>query len=161
MASGESPWWIGTCTTETAPSMFSGATRTCFFISLHQHPHYPGTGLADETGEGEGQGKTLNVPVAAGTPEEEYLAKFEESVIPAVEAHGPEAIVVSAGFDAHRDDPLGGLMITEAGFAQLTRWVKTLAGDICSGRLISLLEGGYNLDALERSVAAHVRELSA
>ena len=131
------------------------------FISLHQHPHYPGTGLADETGEGEGQGKTLNVPVAAGTPEEEYLAKFRECVIPAVEAHGPEAIVVSAGFDAHRDDPLGGLMITEVGFAQLTRWVKTLAGDICSGRLISLLEGGYNLDALERSVAAHVRVLSA
>ena len=99
--------------------------------------------------------------MAAGTPEEAYLAKFEESVIPAIEAHGPEAIVVSAGFDAHRDDPLGGLMITEAGFARLTGWVKALAGSLCGGRLICLLEGGYNLDALERSVVAHLRELSA
>jgi len=132
-----------------------------FFVSLHQHPHYPGTGLANETGEGAGEGKTLNVPVAAGTSEEAYLAKFEESVIPAIEAHGPEAVVVSAGFDAHRDDPLGGLMITEAGFARLTGWVKKLAASHCEGRLICLLEGGYNLDALERSVVAHLRELSA
>ena len=132
-----------------------------FFVSLHQHPHYPGTGLASETGEGAGEGKTLNIPIPAGTPEEQYLAKFEESVIPAIEAHGPEAIVVSAGFDAHRDDPLGGLMITEAGFARLTGWVKALAESLCEGRLICLLEGGYNLDALERSVVAHLRKLSA
>ena len=132
-----------------------------FFVSLHQHPHYPGTGLAGETGEGAGEGKTLNIPIPAGTPEEQYLAKFEGSVIPAIEEHGPEAIVVSAGFDAHRDDPLGGLMITEAGFACLTGWVKTLAESLCEGRLICLLEGGYNLDALERSVVAHLRELSA
>ena len=130
------------------------------FVSLHQHPHYPGTGLAGETGEGAGEGATLNIPVSAGTPEEECLARFQESVIPAIEAHGPEAIVVSAGFDAHRDDPLGGLMITEAGFARLTGWVKRLAGSHCEGRLVCLLEGGYNLDALERSVVAHLRELS-
>ena len=132
-----------------------------FFVSLHQHPHYPGTGLASETGEGAGEGKTLNIPIVAGTPEEEYLAKFEASVIPAIKAHGPEAIVVSAGFDAHRDDPLGGLMITEAGFACMTGWVKELAEVLCKGRLICLLEGGYNLGALERSLVAHIRELSA
>ncbi|MDE0333077.1 MAG: histone deacetylase [Nitrospinae bacterium] len=132
-----------------------------FFVSLHQHPHYPGTGLAGETGEGAGEGTTLNIPVAAGTPEESYLAKFQESVIPAIEAHGPEALVVSAGFDAHRDDPLGGLMITEAGFARMTGWLKALAESLCKGHLICLLEGGYNLDALERSVVAHLRELSA
>lgn len=132
-----------------------------FFVSLHQHPHYPGTGLASETGEGAGEGATLNIPIAAGTPEEAYLTTFQESVIPAIEAHGPEAIVVSAGFDAHRDDPLGGLLITEAGFARLTGWVKELAESFCDGRLICLLEGGYNLDALERSVVAHLRELSA
>ncbi len=132
-----------------------------FFVSLHQHPHYPGTGLANETGEGAGEGKTLNIPVAAGTPEEEYLLRFEQSVIPAIKAHGPEAIVVSAGFDAHRDDPLGGLMITEAGFARLTGCVKALSESLREGRLVCLLEGGYNLDALERSVVAHLRELSA
>ncbi len=131
------------------------------FVSLHQHPHYPGTGLANETGEGAGQGKTLNVPIMAGTYEEEYLIQFQESVVPAVEAHAPEAIVVSAGFDAHRDDPLGELMISEEGFACLTRSVKALSENLCSGRLISLLEGGYDLDALERSVLAHLRELSA
>ena len=132
-----------------------------FFVSLHQHPHYPGTGLASETGEGEGAGKTLNIPVAAGTSGEAYLAKFQESVIPAIEAHEPEAIVVSAGFDAHIDDPLGGLMITEDGFALMTEWVKALAEKSCGGRIICLLEGGYNLDALERSVVAHLRELTA
>lgn len=132
-----------------------------FFASLHQHPHYPGTGLADETGGGLGAGKTLNVPLPAGTTQAEYLAKFEERVLPAVEAHAPEAVVVSAGFDAHRADPLGGLMMEEEGFASLTRSLKALAGRLCGGRLVSLLEGGYNLDALERSVVAHLRELSA
>ncbi len=131
------------------------------FVSLHQHPHYPGTGLADETGGGRGAGKTLNVPLAAGTTEAEYLAKFEERVLPALEAHAPEAMVVSAGFDAHRADPLGGLMMGEEGFASLTRRLKALSGSLCGGRLISLLEGGYDLDALERSVLAHLRELSA
>ena len=132
-----------------------------FFVSLHQHPHYPGTGLSGETGGGAGEGATLNIPVPAGTPEEQYLAKFEESVIPAIDAHGPEAVVVSARFDAHRDDPLGGLMITEGDFARLTGWVRALAESHCEGRLVCLLEGGYNLDALERSVVAHLRELSA
>ncbi len=131
------------------------------FVSMHQHPHYPGTGLAIEIGEGAGAGKTLNIPVAAGTSEEEYLKKFQENVIPAIEAHDPEAIVVSAGFDAHRDDPLGGLLLTEAGFSRLTEWVKSVAASFCGGCLICLLEGGYNLEALERSVLAHVRELSA
>ncbi len=131
------------------------------FVSLHQHPHYPGTGLGGEVGEGAGKGKTLNFPVKAGTPEAEYLATFQKSVLPAVRAHEPEAIVVSAGFDAHRDDPLGGLTLSEAGFAGLTRCVRTLSEELCEGRLVSLLEGGYDLDALERSVVSHLRELSA
>lgn len=131
------------------------------FVSLHQHPHYPGTGLAREAGEGAGAGKTLNVPLGAGTPEAEYLAKFRELALPAVEAHAPEAILVSAGFDAHRDDPLGGLMLSEAGFAELTRCVRALSEELCEGRIVSLLEGGYDLDALERSVVSHLRALSA
>lgn len=131
------------------------------FVSLHQHPHYPGTGLAGEAGEGAGAGKTLNVPLGAGTPEAEYLAKFRELALPAVEAHAPEAILISAGFDAHRDDPLGGLTLSEAGFAELTRCVRALSEEVCEGRVVSLLEGGYDLDALERSVVSHLRALSA
>ncbi len=131
-----------------------------FFVSLHQHPHYPGTGLSGETGEGAGEGKTLNVPLPAGTSEAEYLAAFREIVVPALESHAPEVLVVSAGFDAHRADPLGGLMLSEEGFAALTEQVREVAEAFCMGRLVSLLEGGYNLDALEASVLAHLRELS-
>lgn len=129
------------------------------FISLHQFPLWPGTGRADETGEGPGKGFTLNVPIAPGTSEAEYLRQFESVVLPRLSAFGPEFLLISAGFDAHRDDPLGGLLLSEAGFTRMTRRLKEIAEDACGGRIISCLEGGYNLPALQRSVAAHVTAL--
>ncbi|MBI3024531.1 MAG: histone deacetylase [Candidatus Tectomicrobia bacterium] len=131
-----------------------------FFTSLHQFPFYPGTGAADERGEGPGEGTTLNVPLPAGTAEGTYLARFEGEVLAAIEKHAPEAILVSAGFDAHEADPLGGLLLTEGAFARMTRGLKELAGRGCGGRIVSLLEGGYDLDALEASVAAHLLALA-
>ncbi|MBI3128190.1 MAG: histone deacetylase [Candidatus Tectomicrobia bacterium] len=131
-----------------------------FFASLHQYPFYPGTGAAHERGEGPGEGTILNIPLPAGTPEEVFLARFEAEVLPAVENHAPEAILISAGFDAHRSDPLGGLRMTEAGFARMTRQIKALAARRCAGRLVSLLEGGYNLGALQASAAAHLQALA-
>ena len=131
-----------------------------FFASLHQYPLYPGTGAARERGEGPGEGTTLNIPLPAGTPVEAYLARFEGEVLPAVERHAPEAILLSAGFDAHRADPLGGLLLTEGAFARMTRELKEAAGRCCGGRIVSLLEGGYDLGALEASVAAHLLVLA-
>ena len=131
-----------------------------FFASLHQFPFYPGSGAAHERGEGPGEGTTLNIPLPAGTPEDVFLARFETEVLPAVERHAPEAILLSAGFDAHRTDPLGGLRMTEDGFARMTRHIKALAGNCCGGRVVSLLEGGYDLEALQASVAAHLRALA-
>jgi len=130
-----------------------------FYASLHMYPHYPGTGRAEERGGGPGEGTTLNLPMPPGTPEEVYLARFEGEVLPALRVHRPEALIISAGFDSHRGDPLGGLLLTEAGFASMTRHLKGLAAASCGGRIVSLLEGGYDLDALEGSVATHVGAL--
>jgi len=130
-----------------------------FFASIHQFPLFPGSGQAREMGDGPGMGSTLNVPVAPGTTEEEYLDLFRKQVIRGVDEFGPEFLLVSAGFDGHIADPLADLRLTEEGFAQITRDLKSLAEAHCRGRLISCLEGGYNLDALERSVAAHVQAL--
>ncbi len=127
------------------------------FVSLHQSPLYPGSGLASERGEGPGEGLTLNVPIAPGTSERAYLAAFDAEVLPSLRAFGPEFLLVSAGFDAHRDDPLGELNLTEEGYASITRGLRQIADEHCGGRLISLLEGGYDLDALERGVASHVK----
>ncbi|MEE9275007.1 MAG: histone deacetylase, partial [bacterium] len=122
------------------------------YVSLHQHPLYPGSGMAEERGEGPGEGATINLPLPPGTGEAAYLARFEEEAVPAVRAHGPELLIISAGFDSHREDPLGGLGLTEAGYARMTRLLREAVEECCGGRIVSLLEGGYNLDALERSV---------
>lgn len=131
------------------------------FVSLHQDPLWPGTGKAHERGDGPGEGATLNIPIAPFTPENDYLSIFESRVLPALTDFQPECLIVSAGYDAHRADPLAQLQLTEDGFTTMTQWLKSLAIDTCSGRFISCLEGGYNLDALEHSVAAHVRALMA
>lgn len=130
------------------------------FISLHQHPLWPGTGMANECGLGDGTGFTLNIPIAPATSERDYLAAFERVALPAVRDFQPEFVLISAGFDAHRDDPLGGLRLTETGFVTMTRHLKQVADEFCEGRIISALEGGYNLTALQNSVAAHVNELA-
>jgi acetoin utilization deacetylase AcuC-like enzyme len=129
---------------------------TVFYFSVHQFPLYPGTGRADEHGRGAGEGYTLNCPLSPGQGDEEYLSVFEKSLRPAVEAFRPDFILVSAGFDAHRADPLANMRVTEEGFGEMTRKVMEWAGLYCGGKVLSCLEGGYNLDALARSVERHL-----
>jgi acetoin utilization deacetylase AcuC-like enzyme len=132
---------------------------TVFFFSAHQYPHYPGTGEASETGLGPGEGYTLNVPMPAGCGDEEYEAVFKERLLPSATWFSPDLVLVSAGFDAHRDDPLAGMEVTERGFEFMTRMAVLIAADHCDGRIVCMLEGGYDLDALARSVEVHLRTL--
>jgi len=134
--------------------------RSVFYISLHQHPFYPGTGAADERGTGDGHEYTLNIPLPAGSGHEEYLEAFRRDVLPALDAYRPELILLSAGFDAHRQDPLAGMELTEESFAEMTRLTMEAADSLCEGRIVSVLEGGYHLDSLARSVEAHLRVLA-
>jgi len=129
------------------------------FFSTHQFPFYPGTGRTSERGTGAGLGYTLNVPLAAGCGDNEYRQVFEKILYPAAQAFEPQLVLVSAGFDAHRSDPLANMNLTEDGYAQLTSIVRDIAERYCEGRLVSLLEGGYNLDALARSVERHLHVL--
>jgi len=130
-----------------------------FYASLHQYPHYPGTGAARERGRGAGAGTTLNCPQPAGSGDREWLAAFEGVVLPALEDFRPELVVVSAGFDAHRLDPLSQTRLSEESYAVMTRGLLELAERCAGGRLVSLLEGGYSLEGLAASVEAHVGEL--
>ena len=130
------------------------------FFSIHQYPHYPGTGAAEERGIGPGVGATLNVPVPAGTGDAGYARIFAEVLRPAIDAFRPEFLLLSAGFDAHRADPLGGMELTEKGFEILSEAVTAMARDHCDGRLVSLLEGGYDLQATAVSVDVHLQTLS-
>jgi acetoin utilization deacetylase AcuC-like enzyme len=129
------------------------------YFSVHQFPHYPGTGREEELGRGKGQGYTVNVPLPGGQGDVEYLTVFRELLRPLAMAYGPELILVSAGFDIHRDDPLADMMVTEAGFAGLTRVLAEVAGECCPGRLAFALEGGYDLPALASGVSAVLRTL--
>ncbi|MEJ0061997.1 MAG: histone deacetylase family protein [Alphaproteobacteria bacterium] len=126
------------------------------FISSHQMPLYPGTGAADERGPLD---NILNIPFAAGTAGAEFRAAYEWQVFPRLKAFAPDFIFISAGFDAHRDDPLGGMKLVEEDFAWVTRELAALAEELCDGRIVSCLEGGYNIPALAASVAAHMRAL--
>jgi acetoin utilization deacetylase AcuC-like enzyme len=129
------------------------------FFSTHQYPHYPGTGRATEQGEGQGEGLTVNVPMSSGEGDEEYREVFETILVPAADAFKPEFVMISAGFDAHRDDPLAGMTLTEEGYGVLSRIVLDIARRHCQGRVLSCLEGGYNLNALSASVERHVLAL--
>lgn len=128
-----------------------------FYASTHQYPFYPGTGAASETGEGEGTGATLNVPLPAGTGDAGYEEAIRGQVIPALEAFAPDALLISAGFDAWQRDPLAGMQVTEEGYAAWGRWLGELADRVCEGRLLSMLEGGYDLEALPRLVTRYLR----
>ena len=136
---------------------------TVFYFSVHQWPFYPGTGSMVERGDGDGEGFTLNAPMPAGCRDGDYHKVFEEKTLPALERFAPDALVISAGFDAHRDDPIGGMKLSEAGFASLTKLVIDAAAAVSpspgGARIISLLEGGYDLDALASSVEAHLGAL--
>lgn len=131
------------------------------FMSTHQYPHYPGTGRATERGTGPGENLTINVPMEAGEGDDEYRAVFQKVLVPAADAFKPEFVVISAGFDAHRDDPLASMGLTENGYADLTAIVAGIAERHCQGRLLSSLEGGYNLTALAASVERHIQALVA
>ncbi len=134
-----------------------------FFFSIHRYGmgFYPGTGAADETGTGKGIGATLNAPIRLGVSPREYHAHFTHFLEKAADAIKPELVLVSAGFDAHVRDPIGSLGLDTEDFAILTRRVLEVAKTHAHGRLVSCLEGGYHLDALADSVAAHLQELLA
>jgi acetoin utilization deacetylase AcuC-like enzyme len=132
---------------------------TVFYFSIHQSPFYPGTGSAEEKGSGKGLGFTLNVPLEEGCGDAEYQKAFLEKLKPAAVAFKPDFVLVSAGFDSAKDDLLGRMKVTPEGFAELTRIVKGIAEQNCQGRLVTILEGGYNLESLAASVEAHVRVL--
>jgi acetoin utilization deacetylase AcuC-like enzyme len=129
------------------------------YFSTHQYPHYPGTGRASERGKGAGEGYTINVPMESGEGDDEYHAIFLKSLVPAADEFKPEFVIISAGFDAHKDDPLASMGLTEAGYADLTDIVAGIAKRHASGRIVSSLEGGYNLSALAASVDAHISGL--
>ena len=130
-----------------------------FFFSVHQSPWYPGTGRAAETGEAEGKGATLNCPLPAGSGRQEIFAGFEEKLIPAMEKFRPEFVLVSAGFDSREGDPLGQFRLTDADFADLTRITRGIADRSAQGRVVSMLEGGYNLTGLASAATAHVQAM--
>lgn len=132
---------------------------TIFYFSCHQMPLYPGTGAARERGRGAGEGFTRNCPLAAGDGDDGFLATLSGPFADEMERFRPEFVLVSAGFDPHARDPLGGLRVTTGGFAEATRIVRSVADRHCSGRLVSTLEGGYDVEALADSVAAHLEVL--
>ncbi|WP_038038588.1 histone deacetylase [Thermorudis peleae] len=134
-------------------------TDRVLFISLHQWPLYPGTGRASETGRGEGLGFTLNLPLLPGTGDARYLALFDETIEPRLLDYRPELLLVSAGYDAHWQDPLADMRVTEQGFAAMAARVRRWADTLCAGRLVLVLEGGYNLAALAASVVATLQAL--
>lgn len=123
------------------------------FVSIHQYPHYPGTGGVREVGHGDGEGYTVNVPLSSGAGDREYVAVFHTVVAPIIEAYKPQLILVSAGFDAHRSDPLGGMSLTEDGYEHMMQILMHLAAELCHDRLVLTLEGGYDLAALRDSVS--------
>ncbi|HEX7314328.1 MAG TPA: histone deacetylase [Pyrinomonadaceae bacterium] len=131
-----------------------------FFFSAHQYPWYPGTGTRAETGVGRGRGYTLNLPLRARTPAVEHRRAFETALEEIGTKFKPDLVIISAGFDSHAGDPLGQLMLSDEDFIALTRVAKEWARDACAGRLVSCLEGGYNLLTLGATVAAHVRALA-
>ncbi len=135
------------------------ARADVFYASTHQYPFYPGTGAAAEVGVGAGEGYTLNVPLPAGAGDRELEAALRGRVIPALRRFAPEILLVSAGFDAWRDDPLGGLAVSAAGFAQWGSWLAELAEEVAQGRVLAVLEGGYDLENLPLLVEGHLRGL--
>jgi acetoin utilization deacetylase AcuC-like enzyme len=142
-------------------------TQDCFyddgqvlFCSTHGWPLYPGTGAVQEAGEEAGYGLTLNVPLPHGTGDEGFQRCYDELILPAVRSFQPQLILVSAGFDAHWADPLGPLALSVAGYATLTQKLVTLAEELCGGRIVLVLEGGYDLDALGACAIAALSVLS-
>ena len=123
------------------------------YLSLHQYPFYPGTGAAEDVGTGPGMGFTFNVPIEAGAGDADYDLVFGSAVVPVLEAFSPELVLLSAGYDAHDRDPLGGMRVSTSGYARMTRALCAVADRCCGGRMVTVTEGGYDLEALEECLA--------
>ena len=132
-----------------------------FYVSMHQFPYYPGGGDFGEAGRGAGLGTTLNIPMPAGCGDAEYVGVMDRLVAPAARHFRPDLILVSCGFDAHRDDPLASMTVSFAGFQSMARQVRLLAEDLCAGRLVHVLEGGYALSGLREGIRAVAESLVA
>ncbi|MEK6239569.1 MAG: histone deacetylase, partial [Planctomycetales bacterium] len=130
-----------------------------FFFSTHQSPWYPGTGAAEDTGEGKGKGTTLNQPFPSGSGRKEVVGAFTDKLAPQMARFKPELVILSAGFDSRMGDPLGQYTLTDEDIVELTKIMMGLADEFAGGRLVSILEGGYNLDGLGKAAAAHVGQL--
>ena len=131
------------------------------YVSSHQYPYYPGTGHYTESGKGEGEGYTINIPLPAGQGDAEFLYLYQTIVSPIVREFAPDAILISAGFDAHQRDPLGGMKLSSAGYAALAREFLDLAAACCGGRIVFALEGGYDLQGLSEAVSLTLQEMIA
>lgn len=132
-----------------------------YFCSIHQSPLYPGTGMLNERGQGVGEGYTLNLPVSSGAGGSTYETLLKEQVIPAMRSFKPQLILISAGFDAHRRDPLAAVMLEDEDFAAMAESVLSEADDLCDGKVVAVLEGGYDLEGLSGGVEQFVRALLA
>ena len=150
----------GMFTTGTAPRRSFTKTTPFTTSAFISYPYYPGTGAANERGEGKGEGFTLNCPMGAGSVEKDYLDAFHAQILPALHKFQPQLVMISAGFDAHTDDQLAHVNLTEDSFAKMTELVADISSKYSGGRIVSVLEGGYNLQALARSVESHLRVLS-
>ena len=124
------------------------------YISTHEYPFYPGTGSAEETGRGEAKGTTVNIPLPGGCGDIEYLQVFKQIIVPVAKRFKPQLIMVSAGYDLHWADGIALMQVSVTGFAQMARIIKQLADELCGGRLVFTLEGGYNVNALAASIRA-------
>jgi acetoin utilization deacetylase AcuC-like enzyme len=132
-----------------------------YYASVHRFPFYPGTGAEDEIGEGVGRGFTRNIPLASGEGDAAFLRATEDEIVRVIDDYKPQAILLSSGFDAHVRDPLGGMRVTEQAYGELTRRIVEAAERWSEGRLLSLLEGGYDMEGLSSSVAEHVNALTS
>ncbi len=133
--------------------------KDVLYLSTHRYPFYPGTGSHREIGVGEGEGYTVNVPLPGGCGDEEMVAAFDQIVCPVIAQYDPDLVLLSAGFDAHRDDPLGGMSVSDRGFRVLARKVRQVAEQVCGGKVAAVLEGGYDVEALGRVVVGLCEEL--
>ncbi len=135
-------------------------TDQVLYFSTHQYPCFPGSGAVAELGNGKGEGYTLNVPLPGGQGNEEFASIFNELLIPVARSYAPDLVLVSAGFDTYHADPLGSMRVSESGFAYMTRALMDLADQVCGGRLLLALEGGYDIQGISTSVMAVLKELS-
>jgi len=130
-----------------------------FYSSTHQYPFYPGTGSNDETGSGDGLGSNLNIPMQAFSGDSDYLNAIEQKLVPAIQNFNPDLIIISAGFDAHENDPLAQIELSTECYGQMTQQLCDVANEVCDGRILSMLEGGYDYSALGDSVQLHVETM--